>query len=143
MEHLQLLDIDGFSARKPFESKRSQLDPVYAATPKFTTIPRTSYQPHCQQILGCRRLPPAMIRPIRRASPDRESTEDPNSSDDKSTDDQQNKNDDDDHQSSSSSSTSSSSSSSSSSDDNQNDNDDDNDQGVVDQIFSRDKRDSS
>ncbi len=172
MKHLQLYDLDKLTLilppplpttpkhqyqRSTFERyqflcdmKRCKTDPVYAATPMFTTIPQSKHIiKHPRQILGAY-VPRGIIKPLSTTSPkspEPESTrtdddeKEEHKSSDEDDDDDQNLDDDNDERDESSRSSSSSSSSSDNNDNNDILNDDDDDKkGIVEQIFNRDKK---
>ena len=175
MERLELLDLDQYGGnyqlppplppprkshlRRPSmnptveryqflcNTTRSRTDPIYAATPMFTTIPQSSQKKFPRQLLGAY-VRPENVKPVAAETPkspepntdetdegegkeEEEEDENPEGEEDNADDD-----DDDDNQSSSSSS----------SDENEDaggggDDDDDNEnKGVVEQIFTRDKK---
>jgi hypothetical protein len=127
--------------------ERNKTDPIYAATPMFRIIPKSSHVKHHRQLLGSY-VPPRIIKPLAPTSltspepktpnidneaEEEEEQENSDEDDDRSTD-----NDDDDDDSSSDDESSSSSSGNDGNDDILND--DNNDKGVVQQIFDRNKR---
>lgn len=131
---------------------RYRTDPIYAATPMFTTIPHSSYQDSHRHILGSyirsenvkpivSELPvqspePAKKDPVKKETDEKENETEKDQGDYANHVDTESDNDGDE------SNDFSSSSSGSDNDDNQNDNDDNDDQkqGVVEQIFNRDKK---
>jgi hypothetical protein len=128
---------------------RNKTDPVYAATPMFTTIPQSSKEKPHRQLLGCYiRL--ENVKPICVTSPTSPTSPEPkkvqvvkdieeekgkeNEDENDSSVEKEENNDDEDH------------SSGSSSDEQENAegdilNDDKDDKGIVEQIFNRDKKD--
>jgi hypothetical protein len=145
-QHRQHLPPAFASERYQFlcDMKRHKTDPVYAATPMFTTIPQSKHVQHQRRLLGSH-VPATIIKSVSPAfpnSPEPDSAEPDNATDkEEDSDDDQNPDDDDDdddHQSEDEES-----SSSSSSDDNNDDDifgDDDNKKGIVEQIFNRNKK---
>lgn len=129
------------------DMQRHLTDPIYAATPMFTTILPTVKIKSPRRALGVR-IPNEIIKartPSATSSSDSsESTDTDNQSKDKSSDedDEKDDNQDSDNDNSGGGDQSSSSSSSSSTDDDDDDinNDDDDNQGIVEQIFNRDRK---
>lgn len=125
------------------DMQRHLTDPIYAATPMFTTILPTVQIKSPRRILGLRipneiikaRTPPASSS----SSDSSQSSDTDNQSKDKSSDDDddedRNQNSDNDDGGGDQSSSSSSSSSNDDADD-----DDDDDKGIVEQIFNRDRK---
>ena len=144
-----------------YDHSRCQTDPVYAATPMFTTVPQLKPEKHLRHILGSH-IPPEIMHPISSAPStpssstlktpetgkkigEKDNTNDEKQDDDDDDDDDDrsttNDNDNDDDGDDDKDRSSSSSSSSDDDDDDNNDilNDDDDKKGVVEQIFNRDK----
>ena len=122
---------------------RHRTDPVYAATPMFTTILPTVEIKYPRRILGLR-IPRDIIKPRTPSASSSSSSSDSESTDSKKDSKDDESNDEDDNKNSEEKDNDdedidqSSSSSSSSPDDDINDDDDDN-KGIVEQIFNRDK----
>lgn len=142
-----------------YDHYRCQTDPIYAATPMFTTVPQLKPEKHLRHILGSY-IPPEIMHPISSAPPtplspplktpetgkkieenenvnDEKQDDDDDDDDDRSTTNDNDGDDDDDDDKD----RSSSSSSSDDDDDDNNDilNDGDDKKGIVEQIFNRDK----